>query len=86
LTTKINGTPSRVILGWSKVVGGRNYEGQYTTDLIGATGWEDAAEMTGKTKLAIAGLTSGTKYAFRVRACGNAAPGPWSVIIIQLAP
>jgi hypothetical protein len=42
--------------------------------------------MSGKTKLAINGLTSGTKYAFHVRACGNAAPGPWSVIIIQLAP
>jgi hypothetical protein len=70
----------------SSLVGARWSAVQYTTDLTGATGWTDAPKMSGKTKLAINGLTSGTKYAFHVRACGNAAPGPWSVIIIQLAP
>lgn len=86
LNTKINGTPGRVIFSWSKVLSARNYEIQYTTDLTGATGWVDAAAMTGKTKLAVDDLNSGTKYAFHVRACGNGAPGPRSVVIIQMAP
>jgi hypothetical protein len=86
LRATINGTPGRIILYWAAVTSAWNYEAQYTTDLTGATGWTDAPKMSGKTKLAINGLTSGTKYAFHVRACGNAAPGPWSVVIIQLAP
>jgi hypothetical protein len=64
----------------------RNYEAQETTDLTGATGWESAEEMPSATKLSFEGLTSGTKYAFRVRAWGNGMPGPWSTPVQQMAP
>lgn len=84
--TTINGAPGRVILAWKGVVGARNYEAQSTTDLTGATGWVTAPSMAGSGKLPIDGLTSGTKYAFRVRACGNGTPGPWSGPVQQMAP
>jgi hypothetical protein len=84
--TRINGTPGRVVLSWTAQLGARNYEIQYTTDLTGATGWTNAPLMPGKTKLNVDGLESGTKYAFRIRACGNKEPGPWSSIVLQRAP
>lgn len=84
--TQINGTPGRIMMSWKRVLGARNYEVQYTTDLSGVTGWTDAAEMSGGTRLNVDGLVSGTKYALRVRACGNAAPGPFSSPVQQLAP
>lgn len=84
--TAVNGSPGRVIVSWKGVRGARNYEVQYTTDLTGATGWVSAPAMSGGGKLAIDGLNSGTKYGFRVRACGNGTPGPWSGPVQQMAP
>ena len=85
LRTRVNGVPGRVLLSWSDA-GARNYEAQKTTDLSGATGWESAEEMPGAIRIAFEGLTSGTKYAFRVRAWGNGMPGPWSTPAQQMAP
>lgn len=84
--TQMNGAPGNVIISWKGVRGARNYEVQYTTDLTGATGWVSAPAMAGGSKLTVGGLTSGTKYAFRVRACGKGTPGPWSGPVQQLAP
>ena len=78
LRTSINGVPGRVGLGWKGVIGSRVYETQYTTDLSGATGWTTVGSTPSKTKVNVDGLTSGTRYAFRVRALGNDLPGPWS--------
>jgi hypothetical protein len=86
LRMEIGNLPEVVLLIWKRVHGARLYQVQYTTDLTGATGWIDAPAMTGKTRLSIGGLSSGTRYAFRVRACGNGVPSPWSVSIVQLAP
>ncbi len=86
MRTRINGTPGRIIMSWKSVLGARNYEVQYTTDLTGATGWVNADSMAGAPRLNVDGLTSGTRYALRVRACGNGAPGPWSGPVQQLAP
>lgn len=86
LRTRVNGVPGQVFFSWSGVIGARNYEAQMTTDLTGATGWTGAGEMPSATKLAFEGLTSGTKYAFRVRAWGNGMPGPWSTPVQQMAP
>lgn len=55
-------------------------------DLTGATGWVSAPEMSGATLLNVSDLTSGTRYALRVRGCANSAPGPWSGPVQQLAP
>lgn len=86
IITRINGTPGRVVLTWIGQPGARNYEIQYTTDLTGTTGWVNASKMPGNTRLNVDGLVSGTKYAFRIRACGNAEPGPWSSPVLQMAP
>jgi hypothetical protein len=86
IITRINGTPGRVVLTWIGQLGARNYEIQYTTDLTGASGWVNAPSMPGKTRLNVDGLVSGTRYAFRIRACGNAEPGPWSSPVQQMVP
>ena len=83
---RINGVVGQVTLIWQTLVGARNYEVQYSTDLSGLTGWVTVAETPGKGRLDVGGLTSGTKYAFRVRGYGNAQPGPWSDIVQQMAP
>ena len=74
-----------MVLGWTGVIGVRVYEAQYTTDLSGATGWTTVPSTTSKTRVNVDGLTSGTKYAFRVRALGNGQPGPWSGPVQQMA-
>ncbi|MGI8436548.1 MAG: fibronectin type III domain-containing protein [Chthoniobacterales bacterium] len=85
LATSINGVPKRVVVSWTGVIGARNYEAQYTLDLTGETGWVTVSETPGKTRINVDGLTSGTKYAFRVRALGNGQPGPWSGPVQQMA-
>lgn len=85
LKTSINGMPGRVVLGWTGVIGARVYEAQHTTDLSGATGWTTVGSTPSKTRVNVDGLTSGTKYAFRVRALGNGQPGPWSGPVQQMA-
>ena len=86
LRTRINGVPRQVMMSWKGLFGARVYEVQYTTDLTGATGWTSVSETPGKTRVSIDGLTSGTKYAFRVRALGSGQPGPWSGPVQQMAP
>jgi hypothetical protein len=86
LRTRVNGTPGRILLSWAGVSGARLYEVQSSTDLSGATGWTSAAEMPSATKLGVEGLSSGTKYALRVRALGKGLPGPWSSLVQQMAP
>lgn len=83
--TSVNGVAGRIVTSWKKVFGARNYEVQYTTDLTGATGWTSVEQTPGNTKLNVDGLTSGTKYALRVRALGNGQPGPWSGPVQQIA-
>jgi hypothetical protein len=78
LRTQVNGTPGNVHLSWTAPVGARYFEAQSTTDLRGETGWVTAGKMPTKTKIEFTGLTSGTRFAFRVRAWGNGLPGPWS--------
>jgi hypothetical protein len=84
LRTQVNGTPGKVILSWTAPVGARYFEAQSTTDLSGETGWVTAGKMPSKTKIDFTGLTSGTRYAFRVRAWGNGLPGPWSTPVQQM--
>jgi hypothetical protein len=84
LRTKVNGTPGKVLFSWSAPVGARYYEAQSTTELSGESGWVTAGQMPTKTKIDFEGLTSGTRYAFRVRAWGNGMPGPWSSPVQQM--
>jgi hypothetical protein len=84
--TQINGVPGNVLVLWQGLSGARNYEVQYTTDLSGATGWNNVPETPGNTRLTVGSLVSGTKYAFRVRGLSNGQPGPWSSPVPQMAP
>jgi len=84
LRTQVNGTPGKVLLSWTVPVGARYFEAQSTTDLSGAAGWVTAEQMPSKTRIDFEGLTSGTRYAFRVRAWGNGMPGPWSTPVQQM--
>jgi hypothetical protein len=84
LRTQVNGTPGKVLFSWAAPLGARYFEAQSTTDLSGETGWVSAAKMPTKTKIDFNGLTSGTRYAFRVRAWGNGLPGPWSTPVQQM--
>jgi hypothetical protein len=85
LKTSINGVPGRVVLYWTGVIGARVYEVQYTTDLSGAAGWQTVGLTPSKTRVNVDGLTSGTRYALRVRALSNGQPGPWSTPVQQMA-
>jgi hypothetical protein len=84
LRTQVNGTPGQVLFSWKAPVGARYFEAQSTTELSGETGWVTAGEMPTKTKISFTDLTSGTRYAFRVRAWGNGLPGPWSTPVQQM--
>ncbi len=84
LRTKVNGIPGNVYFSWTPPTGARFFEMQATTDLRGETGWTTADEMPSAAKATFEGLTSGTRYSFRVRAWGNGKPGPWSSPIQQM--
>ena len=84
LRTQVNGTPGKVLLSWLPPTGARYFEAQSTTNLSGETGWVNAEQMPTKSKIDFDGLTSGTRYAFRVRAWGNGMPGPWSTPVQQM--
>ena len=84
LRTQVNGTPGKVLLSWLPPTGARYFEAQSTTNLSGETGWVNAEQMPTKSKIDFEGLTSGTRYAFRVRAWGNGMPGPWSTPVQQM--
>jgi hypothetical protein len=61
----------------------RNFEGQATSDLTGATGWGNST-FSSKSKGAFTGLTSGAQYATRLRALGTTT-GPWSQVVLGRA-
>lgn len=70
---------------WDSVKGTKTYELQSSHDPIAPTSWTAAAMVT-KSKATVPGLTTGTKYWFRVRAIGSAGPGPWSDPATKVAP
>jgi hypothetical protein len=66
-------------LNWQPVRGAASYSiVKSTTGNVGNAGdWSPAATGT-KSKATVSGLTSGTRYWFRVAAIGSAGQGPWS--------
>jgi len=66
-----------VDLAWDKVNGARSYIIQITTTPNDEASWKLAGSAV-KSSYTVAGLTSGTKYWFRVAALGTAGQGPWS--------
>lgn len=69
-------------LDWDRVKGSKSYEVQKSAD---ASNWQHAGVAT-KSKMTVSGLTSGTKYWFRVRAIGSRVNSPWSDPATKVAP
>jgi len=73
-----------VDLTWDKVTGARSYVIQQTTTPGEEASWKLVASCI-KSSATVAGLTSGTKYYFRVAALGTAGQGPWSDLAEKMA-
>ena len=73
-------------LHWNPIKRGLNsYVIEYTTDPAGQTGWGHTKVCTAS-KITLTGLTSATRYWFRVAAVGAAGQGPWSDAATKVAP
>jgi len=64
-------------LNWQPVPKSKNYVIEKSPDPITASSWQQVGFST-KSKFTVPGLTSGTKYWFRVAAIGTAGQAPWS--------
>ena len=72
-------------LSWDKVNRARSYVVERSPDPPAPGTWQHAAVST-KSQATIAGLTSGTKYWFRVAAVGPNGQSPWSNPAPKIAP
>lgn len=72
-------------LRWERVIGAKSYVIELSLDPITSTSWKYAGVST-KASITISGLTSGTKYWFRVAGVGAAGQGPWSDPATKYAP
>ncbi len=72
-------------LSWDAVSGARSYLIQKRTDPNTPSSWTHAGTST-KSSITISGLTSGTRYWFRVSAVGAAGQSGWSDPATKIAP
>jgi hypothetical protein len=72
-------------LQWDKVPRAKSYVLQSSTDPPTSTSWQHQAVST-KSRITIEGLTSGTKYWFRVAAVGANGQSGWSDPATKIAP
>ena len=85
LTATSGDRDGEVDLQWDKVNRARSYVIERSPDPPTATSWSHAAAAT-KSQATIDGLTSGTKYWFRVAAVGANGQSPWSNPAPKVAP
>lgn len=72
-------------LSWDTLVGARSYVIEKSSDPPTATSWSHAAVST-RSKTTIEGLTSGTRYWFRVAAINQHGQSGWSDPAMKIAP
>lgn len=72
-------------LSWDTVSGAKSYVIEMSADPPTATSWTHASVST-KSKTTIKGLTSGTRYWFRVAAVGSSGQSGWSDPATKIAP
>ena len=72
-------------LSWDRVTGAKSYEVEQSPDPITTSSWKHAGVST-KSSITVSGLTSGTKYWFRVAGIGAAGQGAWSDPATKYAP
>jgi hypothetical protein len=85
LTATIGDHEGEIDLSWNPVLNARSYLIQQSTDPTNAAGWEQVDTST-KSKATIGGLTSGTRYWFRVCAVGALGQSGWSNPDTKIAP
>ena len=85
IQTVTDNSSGKLDMKWKKVKTAKTYTVQQNTDINDPTLWTQIAIIT-KTKYLVTGLTSGTKYWFRVQAVGTAGEGPWSDPYVKYAP
>lgn len=72
-------------LTWEAIVGTKSYVVEKSPDPPTGTSWEHAGVFT-KSKATIGGLTSGTRYWFRVAAVNANGQSGWSDPAVKIAP
>ena len=72
-------------LSWDKVAGAKSYVVEKSADPPTATGWSHAGVST-KSTFTVTGLTSGTRYWFRVAAVNTNGQSGWSDPAMKIAP
>lgn len=85
LTASAGDIDGEIDLHWDSIRGTSSYVVQKSSDPITSTSWQPVSVVT-KSKTTAAGLTSGSKYWFRIAAVGTAGQGPWSDPATKLAP
>lgn len=85
LSTSEGDHEGEVDLHWNKIKGAKSYEIQRSPDPPTATSWQHAA-VSAKSSATISGLTSGTRYWFRVAAITSAGQSGWSDPATKIAP
>jgi hypothetical protein len=86
LAATMGDDPGELDLSWDRVTGATLYEVWRNSDPNNAAGWVFVCTCT-KSSTTVTGLTSGTKYWFRVHAKGgNETVGPWSDPATSIAP
>lgn len=74
-----------LVLSWDKVAGAKSYVIEKSGDPPTATGWTHAGVGT-KSSFTVTGLTSGTRYWFRVAAVNTSGQSGWSDPAMKIAP
>lgn len=85
IQTVTDNSSGKLDMKWQTVQHAKTYEVQQNTDINDPSKWAQIGLPT-KTKFLVTGLTSGTKYWFRVKAIGTAGEGPWSDPYVKYAP
>lgn len=85
LSTTEGDHEGEVDLHWNKIKGAKSYEIQRSPDPPTSTSWQHAA-VSAKSSATISGLTSGTRYWFRVAAITSAGQSGWSDPATKIAP
>jgi len=85
LTATAGDHDGEIDLSWESVRGARSYAVERRPDTPADSPWTHAAVST-RSSTTIEGLTSGTRYWFRVAAVGAAGQSPWSNPAMKIAP
>jgi hypothetical protein len=84
-TATTGDSDGEIDLAWNSVPGAQSYIIEQSMQAPPSAGWTQIKTTT-KSNATITGLTSGTRYWFRVAAIGASGQGPWSDISTRIAP